>query len=340
MNTLQVTVFGAGSIGCYVGGQLAHAGIDVRFIGRQRFQQALRSRGLTLTHFDRKPIVVSPNAFSFDTELSDADVDVVLVCVKSQDTQQAGIALCTALREDTLVISLQNGASNADVLRAAMPGFTVLAGMVPFNVTGTGPGAFHCGTQGDLCIEQHNDERLATLRSGFERSGQGCLLSESIDAVLWGKLLVNLNNAMNTLFGGPLKAGLLQRDYRRALSAMIEEALGIVRAAGIQPERFGGASPDMMIRILRLPNVIYRVVMNLVVKIDANARSSMLDDLEAGRPSEVDYLQGEIVRLAASLQRSAPINSTVLSLVEQAFVAGKSPRLMGADIWRVIQSPN
>ncbi len=78
--------------------------------------------------------------------------------------------------------------------------------------------------------------------------------------------------------------------------------------------------------------------MNSVVKIDANARSSMLDDLEAAPTTEIDYLQGEIVKLAAAKGAKAPINATIMSLVKQAFEGGKSPRMSGTDILKAIKN--
>ena len=85
-------------------------------------------------------------------------------------------------------------------------------------------------------------------------------------------------------------------------------------------------------KTLHLPNFAYRLVMQLIVKIDAKARSSMLDDLEAGRVSEIDYLQGEIVKRAEVAGTMAPNNAVILAVVQQAFLAGKSPRLSGSDI--------
>jgi len=336
---LNVAVFGAGSIGCYVGGQLASAGANIRLIGRERFKKAIEQNGLNLTHYARDPINVGAGDIAFDLDCHDAtDADIVLITVKSQDTYAAGQELAKTLNKDTLVISFQNGIGNADCLRDAMPGFTVLGGMVPFNVTGTGPGKLHCGTEGDLWVENHGSPALAEMQHLFQIRDQGCALSNDIAATQWGKLLVNLNNAMNTLCGIPLKACLGQREYRLALAAMIEEALGVLHEAGIKPAKFGKNTPEKMIKVLRLPNLIYRIIMNSVVKIDANARSSMLDDLEAGRTTEIDYLQGEIVKLAAAKGAKAPINATIMSLVKQAFEGGKSPMMSGTDILKAIKN--
>ena len=338
-STHKIAVFGAGSIGCYLGGQLASAGAAVRFIGRERYQQQLASKGLTLTHYARETLRIDPDTILFDTDSSDIfESRIVLVTVKSQDTADAGKELAKSLNPDALIISFQNGVGNAARLREAMPGFTVLGAVVPFNVTNTGAGKFHCGTEGDLCIEFSAVDVLATLCSYFEKSGQGCFLSNDIVAVQWGKLLVNLNNALNTLSGTNLYTGLIQRDYRLALALMIEEALSVVQRAGIKPQKFGKASPEKMIRILRLPNFLYRFIMNRIIKIDVNARSSMLDDLEVGRASEIDYLQGEIVSLARKTGHQAPVNERVLKRVHQAFDQGASPNLTGSEILELVQS--
>ncbi len=331
---LNIAVFGAGSIGCYLGGQLASGGAKVTFIGRQKFKTALEDNGLTLTHFDRESLVISPDAFTFSLSPEDiAAADIILVTVKSQDTEDAGQVIKTHAKSNALIISFQNGVSNADVLRQSLTGQTVLGAVVPFNVTSTGRGQFHSGTEGYLTVEANDDPRLQALAADFAKAGQGIALSGDIAAAQWGKLLVNLNNALNALSGGTLRQALMQRGYRLALAKMVEEALGVVRGAGIEPAAFGKTPADKMIKILRLPNFLYRIIMNMIVKIDANARSSMLDDLEMGRVSEIDYLQGEIVRLAEKTGQSAPVNQAVLDLVNAAFKSGASPKLSGREIY-------
>lgn len=331
---LQVAIFGAGSIGCYLGGQLAHAGAGVTFIGRQRFKSEIEANGLTLTHFERGEITLSPNQFTFSLDPKDiAAADIILLTTKSQDTAEAAQAIAAHAKAGAIIISFQNGVSNPDVLRETLSQ-TVLGAVVPFNVTGKGPGRFHCGTEGDLTVQHITNERLNKLQNLFSKSGQGLTLSDNILTVQWGKLLVNLNNALNTLTGGTLKEGLLQRDYRRALADVIEEGLGVVKSTGIEPAAFGKADASKMIKILRLPNFIYKIIMNRIVKIDAAARSSMLDDLEMGRVSEIDYLQGEIVRLAEKTGQSAPRNKIILDLVNEAFSKGVSPKFSGAEIYQ------
>ena len=333
---MNIAIFGAGSIGCYLGGQLAHAGASVTFIGRQRFKSEIDANGLTLTHFEREDITLFPDSFTFSLDPKDiAAADVILLTTKSQDTAEAAQAIKAHAKDTAIIISFQNGVSNPDVLREILSQ-PILGAVVPFNVTGKGPGRFHCGTEGELTVQKMDDARLETLQALFAKAGQGLVLSDDISVVQWGKLLVNLNNALNTLTGGTLKQGLLQRDYRKALAMTIDEALSVVRGAGIEPANFGKASPAKMIKILRLPNFLYAGIMNKIVKIDAAARSSMLDDLEMGRVSEIDYLQGEIVALAEKTQQSAPCNAAIYRAVQNAFKAGTSPRMSGKDIYRYL----
>ena len=335
----KIAVFGAGSIGCYLGGLLASAGCDVVFIGREKVKWGAKMRGLTLTHFKRKPIQVESHEFLFFTEahrLSEADI--VIVTVKSQDTLAAAREFAPHLKSDALIISFQNGVRNVAYLSQALPEHRVIGGMVPFNVTAPAISEYHCGTEGDLVIEKQDDPRIDYLVKAFKKAGQPIKAVKDIQAVQWGKLIINLNNALNTLHGDTLKTGLAQKDYRLALAAMMEEAVNITQEAGIEVGSFGGSSPQKVISILKKPNWVYGPVSSGLVKIDANARSSMLDDLEAGKKCEVDYLQGEIIQLAEEIYKSAPINQVILEAVHSAFKTGASPHLSGTNMWQLVQA--
>lgn len=335
---MHIAIFGAGSIGCYLGGQLVQAGADVTFIGRQKFKSDVEKNGLILTHYARSDIKLSPDTFTFSLDPQDiAAADIILLTTKSQDTAEAAKIFAQYAKPDALIISFQNGVRNPDALRQRLSQ-TILGAVVPFNVTGKGPGHFHCGTEGDLSVQNIEDARLKDLKALFAKSGENLVLSGNILAVQWGKLLVNLNNAFNTLTGGTLRQGLMQRDYRRALALTLEEALGVVRGAGIEPAAFGKADAAKMIKVLRLPNFIYKIIMNKIVKIDAAARSSMLDDLEMGRLSEIDYLQGEIVSLAKKTGQAAPYNEAVYHFVQKAFSVGASPKMSGTEIYNYLMT--
>ena len=121
--------------------------------------------------------------------------------------------------------------------------------------------------------------------------------------VQWGKLLLNLNNALNALSGLPLATQLADRRWRLLLAAQIEEALAVLKAAGIAPARIEGVPPRLIPSILRLPDWLFRLVARRMLAIDPAARSSMWEDLAARRPTEIDYLQGAILALADKARR-------------------------------------
>jgi 2-dehydropantoate 2-reductase len=133
--------------------------------------------------------------------------------------------------------------------------------------------------------------------------------------VLWGKLLLNLNNPVNALSGRPLRAPLLDRSHRRVLAALQDEALRWLDAAGIAPARLTPLPARRVPALLRLPTPLFRLVAARTLRIDERARSSMADDLRRGRATEVDLLCGEVVRLATSLGGAAPLNARIAALV-------------------------
>ncbi len=337
LQKLNVVILGAGSIGCYLGGYLQSAGVPVTFIGRERVKWDLDMKGMTLTHYKRRPVHIARDQISYQLDYQPlVTADVILVCVKSQDTANVADTIAQIAPAQALIVSFQNGVSNADALRqvTARQGTArpTLAAIVPFNVTPSGRGEYHCGTEGDLIIEASDDVRLKTLVKAFKKSGIGVNTTKEIVNYQWGKLIINLNNALNALSGGTLRQGLSQKSYRRVCAAMMEEALNICRGAGIVPKSFSKTTVEKSIKVMRLPNVLFGPVMNNIIKIDENARSSMLDDLEAGKASEVEYLQGEIVRLSQQTAQFAPINLTILEQTKKAFAEAHSPRMSGDDL--------
>ena len=116
-------------------------------------------------------------------------------------------------------------------------------------------------------------------------------------SVQWGKLLLNLNNALNALAGVPLATQLADRRWRLILAAQIREGLRVLKAAGVRPARIEAVPPGLIPRILRLPNWLFRRVAARMLAIDPQARSSMWEDLERRRPTEIDDLQGAILAL-------------------------------------------
>jgi 2-dehydropantoate 2-reductase len=151
--------------------------------------------------------------------------------------------------------------------------------------------------------------------------------------VLWGKLLFNLNNALNALANLPLRQQLAQRPWRRLYADQVEEALAAIKAEGIKPVSTAPLPVSWMPPLLRLPDALFEVVLGRTMKIDPEARSSMWQDLKLGRTTEIDYLQGAIIALAERNGVDVPLSRRIVALIREAEAAGRgSPRLTPQQI--------
>src|ERR1700744_35674 len=286
---------GAGSIGCFVGGMCAAGGRKVALLARPRVIQEIEQNGLRLTSFEgfEQAIPADRLTLSDDPKIF-GDVGVVLVTVKSADTAEIAEIIAQHAPPEAVIISLQNGVGNTPVLRERLPGRRVLAGMVPFNVVAPGAALFHRATSGDLIIEQDD----AGTAQRLSVPGLRMRATADIAGVQWGKLLVNLNNALNALSGLPLRQQLAQRAWRALLADQMAEGLAAIRAEGIRPVSSTPIPAGWAPSLLRLPDAAFQMLLGRTMKIDPEARSSMWQDLKRGRRSEIDYLQGVITEIA------------------------------------------
>jgi 2-dehydropantoate 2-reductase len=313
---LKILIHGAGSVGCYVGGAWLAAGLDVALLGRERIGAELAEHGLTLSDTDKWHVQLTPDRIRFETDPKALkQADVIVLTVKSIGTEAAAKEIHRFAKKGAAVISLQNGISNAETLRRLLPKQTVIQAMVPYNVVRLGPGRWHRATWGDLTAEDHEVTRALAEAIG-DRPGR-LRLSDRMESVMWGKLVFNLNNAINALSGLTILEELKQRDYRRVFAAAIIEMLELLGIAGIEPARIGKIGPHQLAHVIGSPDFIFNRLFLKIQKIDPKGRGSMADDFASGRPTEVDYLNGEVVRLAERLGRKAPVNAAIVSLVKQ-----------------------
>ncbi|HEY0411927.1 MAG TPA: 2-dehydropantoate 2-reductase [Allosphingosinicella sp.] len=313
----RIAVLGAGSIGCFVGGAWAAAGVPVSFVGREKIGAAIAQDGLTLTDYSGWRVRLAPERVAFSTKpASLAEAEVIALCVKSTGTAAAAKEIGRHAKKGAIVLSFQNGVSNAETLGGLLKGrFEVVPGMVPFNVAYLGHGRFHKGVAGELVAK---DTPLTRRLAEAIGEGPAALrLTADMTGIAWGKLLINLNNAVNALSGRTLLEQLRERDYRRVVAASIVEALGVLDAAGIRPAKIGPVPPNLLPHVIASPNLIFNNLFLKIQKIDARARSSMYDDLAAGRETEVDYLNGEVVKLGRKVGRPTPVNARIVSLIKQ-----------------------
>jgi 2-dehydropantoate 2-reductase len=338
---LRVGVFGAGAIGCFVGGRLAASGCDVTLVGRARVLDPIAANGLVLEDLESATRRVSSIRCATDASAL-RDCDVVIITTKTLGTRDAAMAVMNATRDDVPVISLQNGVEGPTMLRDVLGLRRGYGGMIAYNVVFKGATTLRRATSGPIVVERmHPNDEAVTQRAvprlieAMRAADLTTMESGEIDRVLWSKLLFNLNNALNALSGLPLRAQLRDRGYRRLMAMMMREGIAVMRARGMRPMRFGTLSPSIVSRALPVPNFVFERVAGAMLKIDPDARSSMAEDLAQRRPTEIDALNGVVVRMGEKHGVATPLNERVVRAVQAAEAANAgSPRLSAEQIAR------
>ena len=156
------------------------------------------------------------------------------------------------------------------------------------------------------------------LENAFQKAGLEIVFEKDMLAVQWAKLLLNLNNSINALSKKPLKEQLSIRKYRQCVAMAQQEALELLDCAQIKPAKLTVVPTHLIPKLLSLPNPLFKLLSRKMLAIDPLARSSMQDDLIAGRPTEVDWINGEVLKLAEQSGRQAPINARLIALIKQS----------------------
>jgi 2-dehydropantoate 2-reductase len=299
-----VAVMGAGAVGCYYGGMLALAGVPLTLIGRAAHVEATERNGLVIDRADRRDVA----RVRATTEASAvAGADVVLLCVKSPDTREAAAAMKPHLRDDAVVVSLQNGVANADTI-AAVVEQVVLASVVWVGTWMEGPGVVRHAGRGDLelgvtraCADRPGAAaRAREVAAMFERAGVKCLVVDDVDAALWSKLVVNCAfNAISAL--GRARYGRMVREpaIRELMEAAVRESVAVARAAGVVLDE-----ERTLASVWRTADAM------------ATQYSSTAQDVLRGKPTEIDMLNGYVAQRGRELGVPTPVNRTLHALVK------------------------
>jgi 2-dehydropantoate 2-reductase len=297
----RIAVVGAGAVGGYFGGMFATAGAPTVFIGRKHFADAVNSKGLVLDRLHGQERITASATVEMNAV---RDCSLILLCVKANDTSVAATQMAPFVRPDATVVCLQNGVNNADQVRAAanvaaVPAAVYVAVSVPES------GHVKHLARGDLIIGPPS-ERTKQLADLFVRAGIPCRISDNIEGELWLKLLRNCAlNAISAL--GYVRYGQIAQseDAKKLMEQIVDEVLAVARAGGVV-----------------LPGVHDRqsgmaAAMELATQM-ANAFSSTAQDLNRGRLTEIDALNGYISRRGAELGISVPVNHALFTLVKFA----------------------
>jgi len=284
---------------------LARAGAPVTLIGRPPHIAAIASHGLFLDglHFQQYiPLSASAQVSTL------GDAEIVLFCVKTVNTEEAAKSLAPHLAPGAALVSLQNGVDNVERIRSAAK-IDAFAAVVYVAAAMTAPGRVKHSGRGDLILgdlpgriqeDGRRQEQIERIASLFERAGVPCRVSDNVEGELWMKMIINCAyNAVSALGRAQYHRTVGNRWTRAVMVKVIEEAEGVARASGV-----------------RLPEVD---MVNTVLEISesmANATSSTAQDLARGKRTEIDSLNGYLVRRGAELGVATPVNQTLHALVK------------------------
>jgi 2-dehydropantoate 2-reductase len=295
----RIAVLGAGAVGCYFGGMLARAGAPVTLIGRPLHVEAIARNGLFLESrqfHEWIRVTASGNLSDVST------AQIVLLCVKTLDTEEAVRALAPHFPPEAILVSLQNGVDNIERIRRAV-GIEALPAVVYVAAEMTGPGRVKHNGRGDLVIGDPAGKtmgQMEKLAAMFGRAGIPCRISKNIQADLWTKLIMNCAyNPISALARARYGRIVDNPATRELMRQVTEEVMAVARAAEV---RFPDG--DMVQAVYQLGRAM------------ANAVSSTAQDLARGKRTEIDSLNGYVARRGAELGVPVPVNQTLYSLVK------------------------
>src|SRR5215472_4164540 len=290
----RIAVVGAGAVGCYFGGMLARAGVAVTLIGRAEHVEAIRRDGLLIDGLRVHEHV----RVEASTELSAAGgAEIVLFCVKTTDTESAARSVLPYLGAGSVLISMQNGVDNVERIRAAT-GLNAVAAVVYVAAAMSGPGKVTHSGRGDLVSAQ--GPASAAVARMFERAEVPCRISEEIGVELWKKMLMNCAyNAVSAL--GRARYGVITRHEgaRELMRGVIEEATAVARADGVELD-----ADEMTEAAYQLGEAM------------SEATSSTAQDIGRCKVTEIDSLNGYVVRRGSERGIPVPVNRALWTLVK------------------------
>lgn len=295
---MRIVVVGAGAMGSWVGALLAHAGHDVTLVARREHAEAVAARGLVVS--GKTELRVKPKAVD---RARDAEVpDLLILSVKAYDTPRALADAAPLLGQRTRVLSMQNGLGNVEKIAEAVDDRLVFAAVTTHGVTFVEPGHVRHAGVGYFRVGSPANEHAAAreLAGLFVDAGLDAEFSEGILGEVWAKVVVNASINPLTAITGLRNGALLElAPLRELMQRVVEEAVDVARAEGAPlPD------DDLLVRARR------------VAELTAANKSSMLQDVEKGRQTEIDAICGEIVARGMRHGIDTPVNLTLRALVK------------------------
>lgn len=301
-DTLKIAVMGAGAVGGYYGARLAAGGADVTFIARGIHLDAIRLKGLRVLS-PLGDVTISP-AQATDDPGEVGPVDIVLLMVKLYDVAAAAAQITPMIKDGTAVVALQNGVEAPDILADIIGREHVMGGSIYIPAKIGEPGVIiHGGSFAKVVfgeLDGSTSGRATALLAAFQDAGVEAEVTSDVEAALWTKfVMLSAVSATTAITRGPLGPVMQDPDMRAMFIAAMRETETVARAKGVNLD--AGVFDTLLAQADGFP---------------PDAKSSLLQDLDAGKRLEVEYLSGTVSRLGANLGVPTPVHSTIYAALK------------------------
>jgi 2-dehydropantoate 2-reductase len=301
MVRMKIAIIGSGAMGSLFGGRLALAGHDVLLYDVYREHvDAVNRDGLSIEDAATGAVTLARPRASADPEAV-RGAEALVIFVKSTSTEEAAAQFAPLAARNGIVLTLQNGLGNEAILRKHFGPERTAAGVTSQGATFLGPGRVRHAGKGPthVCMADGRNEKLKSLADALAAAGFECHVDANVASLVWSKLLINVGINALTAITGRVNGWLPDCPETRELMAdLVEEAAAVARARGIS---------------LTYADPLAQVI-EVARRTGAN-RSSMLQDFDRKRPSEIDFINGAIVREAADAGVPVPVNAAVTRII-------------------------
>ncbi|MDR2631458.1 MAG: 2-dehydropantoate 2-reductase [Spirochaetaceae bacterium] len=300
---MKIVIIGAGAMGSLYGAKLSTAEAPVYLLDVWPEQvRAINEGGITVEDAASGAAEAYPKIRAFSDAAEAGEADLAIVFVKSTLTARAVRENRAVFGEHTTVLTLQNGLGNVEGIAETLPRGRIIAGTTAQGATLLGPGRVRHGGKGKTVIGELDGsvtERIKAVADLFNRAGLETEISANVEGLIWDKLLVNVGiNALTAITGVPNGELLLHEELAELLAAAVAEGEQVAGAKGVK---------------LNIPDPVSHT--REVCAATGKNRSSMLQDILAGRPTEIDRINGAILREGAAVGIAAPVNAVLHKLV-------------------------
>lgn len=302
---MKIFIVGVGAVGGYFGGKLARAGFDVTFISRGQTLDSLKKNGLQIKSYTGDFIIKNPKVTDDFKELAKADI--ILLCVKSYSTKELAKAIKKVIPDKAIIVSLQNGIENEDVLSEILGKEKVIGSVVFITSSMPEPGLIKHTSYGKIMLGELNGEeteRIKKIEKIFLDAGVPASITPSIKKELWKKLMLNIPyNGFTALARGPLKHYFEIPETQECFLRALKEVQAVARMEGYL---LTDEDVENALKFTKADGFV-------------NFKSSTLLDIEAGKPVEIEAMQGIIIKTAKKYNLDVPVNKLIYALLKMSY---------------------